>query len=312
MRFGFICGCQSNEVIKMDKKRIGNKVEISGLDELFQIQESKENGITEVSINQLHTFYNHPFRVVDDENMDELVKSIQERGVLNPGIVRPRKGGGYEIISGHRRKRAIEIAGVDKMPVYIRNYSDEEAVIVMIDSNIQRENVLPSEKAHAYKMKYDAMKHQGRKSSGLTLKDLGRDAGESWKTVQRYIWLSRLIEPLMDMVDQKKLGLTQGIDLSGLSEKEQNMVFRRLSSSKRKLRIKNSDQIKKLASAGQLTEETLDLVFEEKREVGKQDLDMKHLRQFFSDSYSDEEIVKITYKLLDAWKNRELNLEIEG
>lgn len=296
----------------MDKKRIGNKVEISGLDELFQIQESKENGITEVSINQLHTFYNHPFRVVDDENMDELVKSIQERGVLNPGIVRPRKGGGYEIISGHRRKRAIEIAGVDKMPVYIRNYSDEEAVIVMIDSNIQRENVLPSEKAHAYKMKYDAMKHQGRKSSGLTLKDLGRDAGESWKTVQRYIWLSRLIEPLMDMVDQKKLGLTQGIDLSGLSEKEQNMVFRRLSSSKRKLRIKNSDQIKKLASAGQLTEETLDLVFEEKREVGKQDLDMKHLRQFFSDSYSDEEIVKITYKLLDAWKNRELNLEIEG
>lgn len=296
----------------MDKKRIGNKVEISGLDELFQIQESKENGITEVSINQLHTFYNHPFRVVDDENMDELVKSIQERGVLNPGIVRPRKGGGYEIISGHRRKRAIEIAGVDKMPVYIRNYSDEEAVIVMIDSNIQRENVLPSEKAHAYKMKYDAMKHQGRKSSGLTLKDLGRDAGESWKTVQRYIWLSRLIEPLMDMVDQKKLGLTQGIDLSGLSEKEQNMVFRRLSSSKRKLRIKNSDQIKKLASAGQLTEETLDLVFEEKREVGKQDLDMKHLRQFFSDSYSDEEIVEITYKLLDAWKNRELNLEIEG
>lgn len=296
----------------MDKKRIGNKVEISGLDELFQIQESKENGITEVSINQLHTFYNHPFRVVDDENMDELVKSIQERGVLNPGIVRPRKGGGYEIISGHRRKRAIEIAGVDKMPVYIRNYSDEEAVIVMIDSNIQRENVLPSEKAHAYKMKYDAMKHQGRKSSGLTLKDLGRDAGESWKTVQRYIWLSRLIEPLMDMVDQKKLGLTQGIDLSGLSEKEQNMVFRRLSSSKRKLRIKNSDQIKKLASAGQLTEETLDLIFEEKREVGKQDLDMKHLRQFFSDSYSDEEIVEITYKLLDAWKNRELNLEIEG
>ena len=294
----------------MDKKRIGNKVEISGLDEIFQIKERKENGITEVYINQLHTFHNHPFRVVDDENIDELVKSIQERGVLNPWIVRPRKGGGYEIISGHRRKRALEIAGVDKMPVYIRNYSDEEAVIVMIDSNIQRENVLPSEKAHAYKMKYDAMKHQGRKSSGLTLKELGKDAGESWKTVQRYIWLSRLIEPLMDMVDQKKLGLTQGIDLSGLSEKEQNIVFRRLSSSKRKLSIKNSDQIKKLASAGQLTEETLNLIFEEKREVGKQDLDMKHLRQFFSDSYSDEEIVEITYKLLDAWKNKKLNLEI--
>lgn len=294
----------------MDKKRIGSKVEISGLDEIFQIRESKDNGITEVCVNQLHTFHNHPFRVVDDENMDELVKSIQERGVLNPGIVRPRKGGGYEIISGHRRKRAIEIAGVDKMPVYIRNYSDEEAVIVMIDSNIQRENVLPSEKAHAYKMKYDTMKHQGRKSSGLTLKELGKDAGESWKTVQRYIWLSRLIEPLMDMIDQKKLGLTQGIDLSGLSEKEQNMVFRRLSSSKRKLSIKKSDQIKKLASAEQLSEETLDLIFEEKREVGKQDLDMKHLRQFFSDSYSDEEIVEIIYKLLDAWKNKKLNLEI--
>lgn len=295
----------------MDKKRIGNKVEISGLDEIFQIKERKENDITEVSINQLHTFHKHPFRVVDDENMDELVKSIQERGVLNPGIVRPGKGGDYEIISGHRRKRALEIAGMDKMPVYIRDYSDEEAVIVMIDSNIQRENVLPSEKAYAYKMKYDAMKHQGRKSSGLTLKKLGKDAGESWKTVQRYIWLSRLIEPLMDMIDQKKLGLTQGIDLSGLSEKEQNIVFRRLSSSKRKLSIKKSDQIKKLASAEQLTEETLNLIFEEKREAGKQDLDMKHLRQFFSDSYSDEEIVEITYKLLDAWKNRKLNLEIE-
>lgn len=296
----------------MDKKRIGNKVEISGLDEIFQIKERKENDITEVSINQLHTFHKHPFRVVDDdENMDELVKSIQERGVLNPGIVRPGKGGDYEIISGHRRKRALEIAGMDKMPVYIRDYSDEEAVIVMIDSNIQRENVLPSEKAYAYKMKYDAMKHQGRKSSGLTLKELGKDAGESWKTVQRYIWLSRLIEPLMDMIDQKKLGLTQGIDLSGLSEKEQNIVFRRLSSSKRKLSIKKSDQIKKLASAEQLTEETLNLIFEEKREAGKQDLDMKHLRQFFSDSYSDEEIVEITYKLLDAWKNRKLNLEIE-
>ncbi len=295
----------------MDKKRIGNKVEISGLDEIFQIKERKENDITEVSINQLHTFHKHPFRVVDDENMDELVKSIQERGVLNPGIVRPGKGGDYEIISGHRRKRALEIAGMDKMPVYIRDYSDEEAVIVMIDSNIQRENVLPSEKAYAYKMKYDAMKHQGRKSSGLTLKELGKDAGVSWKTVHRYIWLSRLIEPLMDMIDQKKLGLTQGIDLSGLSEKEQNIVFRRLSSSKRKLSIKKSDQIKKLASAEQLTEETLNLIFEEKREAGKQDLDMKHLRQFFSDSYSDEEIVEITYKLLDAWKNRKLNLEIE-
>lgn len=295
----------------MDKKRIGNKVEISGLDEIFQIKVRNEKGITEVSINQLHTFHKHPFRVVDDENMDELVKSIQERGILNPGIVRPRKGGGYEIISGHRRKRALEIAGMDKMPVYIRDYSDEEAVIVMIDSNIQRENVLPSEKAYAYKMKYDAMKHQGRKSSGLTLKELGKDAGESWKTVQRYIWLSRLIEPLMDMIDQKKLGLSQGIDLSGLSEKEQNIVFRRLSSSKRKLSIKKSDQIKQLASAEQLTEETLNLIFEEKREPEKQDLDMKHLRQFFSDSYSDEEIVEITYKLLDAWKNRKLNLEIE-
>ena len=152
-----------------------------------------------MELTNLYPFKNHPFRVADDEKMEETVESIEKYGVLVPGIARPRKEGGYEIIAGHRRKRGSELAGRTEMPVIVRNYTDDEATIIMVDSNIQREDILPSEKARAYAMKYEAMKHQGKKSGKITLEEMGEAAGENGKKVQRYIWLSRLSDRLLDL-----------------------------------------------------------------------------------------------------------------
>ena len=157
--------------------------------------------------------------------MQEMIESIREYGILMPGIARQMKGGGYEIIAGHRRKYACEMVGLSTMPMFIRDYTDDEATIIMVDSNIQREDILPSEKSKAYRMKYDAMKHQGSKAGGLTLGELGEAAGESAKTVQRYIWISRLADELLDMVDTKKIGIIQAVDLSFLSEVAQQWVL---------------------------------------------------------------------------------------
>ena len=153
--------------------------------------------MVQVDLAELHPFKNHPFRVLDDKKMEETVESIQKYGVLVPSIVRQREEGGYEIIAGHRRTRGAELAGLRRLPAMIRNYTDDEATIIMVDSNIQREDILPSEKAKAYFMKYEAMKHQGRKGGGSTLEEVGEAAGESGKTVQRYIWLARLTEPVV-------------------------------------------------------------------------------------------------------------------
>ena len=179
--------------------------------------------INEIPLEDLYEFKNHPFRVLDDEKMAETVESIKAYGVLMPGIVRTRAEGGYEIISGHRRKHACELAGLKTMPVIIREYTDDEAVVAMVDSNIQREEILPSEKAHAYSMKYEAWKHQGREG-GHTLDEIGEAAGESGKTVQRYIWLSNLSENLLELVDDKTITIRVGIEISFLTQKEQGWV----------------------------------------------------------------------------------------
>jgi len=180
--------------------------------------------VVEVPLAEIHPFRNHPFKVLDDDKMKETVESIKSYGVLMPGIVRPQAEGGYEMIAGHRRKRGRELAGKNNMPVFVRNYSDDEATIIMVDSNIQREDILPSEKAKAYKMKFEAMKHQGSKnntSGKSSLDEIEEAAGESGKTIQWYIWLSRLTDTLLDMLDNKKLGIVQGVDISYLSEAEQ-------------------------------------------------------------------------------------------
>ena len=208
------------------RSKSAEKIKLTSYEDLFGETE-QDNGekVVYISLDKLHSFKNHPFHVNDDTKMQETIASVEQYGVLVPGIVRPSKNGTYEIISGHRRCRACELAGMDNMPVLIRNLNDDEATIIMVDSNIQREDILPSEKAKAYRMKYDAMKRQGSKEGGLTLGELGEAAGESAKTVQRYIWISRLSDSLLDMVDAKKIGIMQAVDLSFLSEDAQQWVL---------------------------------------------------------------------------------------
>ena len=202
------------------RKNLADKIKLGGYDALFGETEGEQ--IKEVPLSSLHNFNNHPFRVLDDGKMEETVESIRQRGVLVPGIARPRKGGGYEIIAGHRRKHGSELAGKETMPFVVRDYTDDEATVIMVDSNIQREDILPSEKAKAYRMKYDALKHQGKKAGGRTIEEMGEDAGESAKTIQRYLWLSRLSDGLLNLVDRKKLGFMQGVDISFLTEEAQS------------------------------------------------------------------------------------------
>ena len=177
----------------MSKTGSAAKVKLNSFDDLFGTEQPQTGTeqVQEIALSELHEFKGHPFKVLDDEKMQETVESVREHGVLMPGIARPMKDGGYEIIAGHRRRHACELVGLTTMPMFIRDYTDDEATIIMVDSNIQREDILPSEKAKAYRMKYDAMKHQGSKEGGLTLGELGEAAGESAKTVQRYIWISR-------------------------------------------------------------------------------------------------------------------------
>ena len=211
----------------MNKTGSATKVKLNSFDDLFGIEQPQSGieQVQEIALIELHGFKEHPFKVLDDEKMQEMIESIREYGILMPGIARPMKGGGYEIIAGHRRKYACEMVGLSTMPMFIRDYTDDEATIIMVDSNIQREDILPSEKSKAYRMKYDAMKHQGSKAGGLTLGELGEAAGESAKTVQRYIWISRLADELLDMVDTKKIGIIQAVDLSFLSEVAQQWVL---------------------------------------------------------------------------------------
>ena len=217
----------------MSKAGSASKIRLSSIDSLFgntetsnDIDVTKEQ-VIEVPLADLHEFKGHPFRVQDDEKMEETVESVREHGVLVPGIVRIRTKGGYEIIAGHRRKHACELAGLETMPVFVRNLTDDEATIVMVDSNIQREEILPSEKARAYKMKYEAMKHQGAAGgkSGRSLEEMSADSGESAKKIQRYIYLARLNDDLLELVDEKKLGMAQGVDLSFLTQEEQMVLF---------------------------------------------------------------------------------------
>ena len=239
----------------MNKTGSAAKVKLNSFDDLFgdgQPQAGIEQ-VQEIALSELHEFKGHPFKVLDDEKMQETVESVREHGVLMPGIARPRAEGGYEIIAGHRRRHACELVGLDTMPMFIRNYTDDEATIIMVDSNIQREDILPSEKAKAYRMKYEAMKHQGSRAGGLTLDELGGAAGESAKTVQRYIWISRLSEPLLDMVDSGKIGIMQAVDISFLSEDAQQWVLVAIQDTNAVITKQQSAMLKESDKKGELT-----------------------------------------------------------
>ena len=241
----------------------------------------------------------------DDEKMEETTESIRQYGVLVPGIARPRAGG-YEIIAGHRRKRGSELAGKTEMPVIVRNYTDDEATIIMVDSNIQREDILPSEKARAYKMKYEAMKHQGKKSGKNTLDEVGEAAGENAKKVQRYIWLSRLSDGLLAMVDNKKLGFSQGVDISFLAEEAQQWVQVTIEEKGCNVSMVQSAKIKEYGKTGELTLAMVRLILtEEKPKERKVTLKADKISEYFAEDCSSEEIEGIIIQLLDEWKKRQ-------
>ena len=283
-----------------------SKIKMESFDDLFggsNAQEIVAEQIINAPLADLHEFKDHPFKVLDDEKMEETTESIRLYGVRVPGIARPRAGGGYELIAGHRRKHGSERAGKTEMPIIVRNYSDDEATIIMVDSNIQREDILPSEKAKAYKMKYEAMKHQGKKSGKNTLDEVGEAAGENAKKVQRYIWLSRPSDELLEMVDTKKLGFSQGVDISFLSEEAQQWVEVIIEERGCNVSTVQSGKLKEYGKSEELTLAMVRLILtEEKPKERKVTLKADKISKYFSDSYSNEEIENIIISLLDNWK----------
>ena len=272
-------------------------------------REFDENTISMVPLKNLYTFENHPYRVLDDEKMMELVESIKENGVLEPAIVRLRALGGYEIISGHRRKRACELAGMDEMPVFVKNLSDDDAAIMMVDANNQREELLYSEKAWAYRIKYEAMKHQGKSSLGNTSEQLGNETGKSIRQIQRYVRLTYLQEELLDLVDRKKITFKAAEKLSFLNEKEQGMLMDAILEYKVFPNDTMADKMKTLSSVGALDEKQIGNVLLQDMQKGKSfSLSVKAIQKYFPEEYSAEDIEKVIIGLLEKW-NRGMNNE---
>ncbi len=289
----------------MNKRGSADKIKLSSFDDLFGTQEASTGTeqVQEIPLCELHEFRGHPFKVLDDEKMQETVESIKNYGVLMPGIARPRAEGGYEIIAGHRRRHGCELAGLSTMPMFVRDYTDDEATIIMVDTNIQREDILPSEKARAYSMKYEAMKHQGKKGAGNSLDEVGEAAGESGKTVQRYIWLSRLSDELLEMVDKKKIGLVQGVDISFLTEQAQEWVQAIMEETGTNISTVQSAKLKEYGKKGELTMPMVRLILtEEKPRERKVTLKAEKISRYFPEEYSESEIEKVIIELLEAWQ----------
>lgn len=286
--------------------RSASKVKLSSFEDLFGSDtknDEKEEKVVEVFLSELHTFQGHPFRVLDDEKMEETANSIKAYGVLVPGIVRPRKEGGYEIIAGHRRKRGSELAGKETMPVFIRDYSDDEATIIMVDSNIQRENLLYSEKAFAYKMKSEAIKHQGSKGDKHTADEVANGTGESGRTIQRYIRLTFLIKEIMQLVDDKKIPFGIGVDLSYLKPNEQRWVIDFMEKARIYPSSIQAEQLKKYSISEKLTPDIVQLLLEDQKPIPRKVvLKQEKLAGYFTSDYSSEQIEEVIFQLLEEWR----------
>lgn len=285
------------------------KITLEKFDDLFGGSAAQKNGaeqIVNAPLAELYTFKDHPFRVEDDEKMEETTESIRQYGVLVPGIARPRAGGGYEIIAGHRRKRGSELAGKTEMPVVVRNYTDDEATIIMVDSNIQREDILPSEKARAYKMKYEAMKHQGSKGEKFTADLVGEAAGESGRTVQRYIRLTELIAELLDAVDHKVISMKVGEKLSYLSVEEQGWVWDCVKTSSVQIQDRQAECLKAQSKQGLLYPAMVqDILMKKTRSRGQVTIPEKRIADYFPATYNKQQIEEVIYLLLEQWKKRQ-------
>lgn len=270
--------------------------------------------IQQLPIDELHPFVNHPFKVQDDEAMAETVESISQRGILSPLIARPRAEGGYEIISGHRRQYAAKKAGLDTVPVIVRNMTDDDAIILLVDSNIQRENILPSKRAFAFKMKMDAIKRQGARSDltsaqvapKLSSEKIGEDSGMSKDTVKRYIRLTNLIPKLLELVDDKKISFTPAVELSYLDAKQQCDFMEVMDTTQNAPSLSQAQRIKKLAQQGKFS---YDAVYDIMNEVKKSELDTvtiknETLRKYFPRSYTPRQMEEKIIQLLEAWQQQ--------
>lgn len=293
----------------MSRTKALKNVKLTSFDDLFGgkvVEETAETGdVKEIPLSELHEFHNHPFQVRSDEELEEMIESVREHGVLVPGIVRKREQGGYEIIAGHTRKHVCEMLGLETMPVFVKELNDDEASMVMVDSNIQRENIRPSEKAKAYKIKYDAMKNQGK--AGNSLQMMSEESGENYKSIQRYIWLARLNDDLLALVDHKRLGLGQGVSLSALTDEEQRMVYEALCRYPKKLSAVQANTIKQLSVDGKLDEEMLERYLSSaQKQNRKKEITLKNerLAEYFEEETTEEEMMNIIFRLLDTWKQK--------
>ena len=266
-----------------------------------------------MSVSELKPFEAQPFKVLMDESMDELVQSIKESGVLSPLVVRPHKDGGYEILSGHRRATACKLAGRDKVPVIIRHLDDDMAAIFLVDSNLQRENILPSEKAYAYRLKLEAMKRQGRRTDltsdqigpKLSTKQIGKEGGDSQTQVKRYIRLTELIDPLLDLVDNKKLPINSAVELSYLGSKFQSDVAKAIERDETAPSIEQAAKIRRFAESGILSAKAIDRIMrEQKPEKRKVTLKEDMLNQYFPEDFTVKQIEETLVKLLENWSRK--------
>ena len=303
-------------------KSSGRKIELTSLDDLFSTEENRQEAklekIRDIPLSELHPFKNHPFHVRDDEAMMETADSVRQYGVLVPAIARPDANGGYELVSGHRRHRASELAGRETMPVIVRDLDDDAAVLVMVDSNLQRENILPSERAFAYKMKLEAMKHQGERSdrtcgqvghklTGQKSRDiLAAQAGDSARNVQRYIRLTELVPDLLNMVDERKIALNPAYELSFLKKEEQEQLLDAMDSEQATPSLSQAQRLKKYSQEGHLTPDVMCAIMseEKKSEWDRVTLTSETLRKYFPKSYTPKKMQETIVKLLEAWQRQ--------
>ena len=285
------------------KSKSAEKIKLTSYDDLFGTEESNVEGkYTNVPLNQLHPFKNHPFKVLDDEKMQETVESIIQHGVIQPGIVRPCTDG-YEVVAGHRRWRASELAGKTDMPVIIRDLDDDAATVLMVDTNIQRENLLPSEKARAYKMKYEALKHQGSKGDKHTADAVGEKAGDSGRTVQRYIRLASLINGLLELVDEGNIKMVAGERLSYLKAEEQELVLEAVANISIYPSPAQAERLKDMSEKETLSEKSVYALLVKKENSGQSvTISSKKIRNYFPPAYTKAQIEEVIYSLLEQWK----------
>ena len=294
-------------------------VSLKGADDIFSTEESRQEQqreqVQQIPIGELFPFKNHPFKVLDDESMQRTVESVEQYGVLSPLIARPRPEGGYEIISGHRRQHAAQLAGLDTLPVIVRNMDDDAAVLLMVDSNLQRENILPSERAFAYKMKLEALKNQGARSDltsvqvapKLSTEKIGEEVGMSKDNVKRYIRLTNLVPELLDMVDEKKIAFNPAVELSYLDEAQQRDFLEAMNDTQNAPSFSQAQQLKKMAQQGEFSyEKAFDVMGQEKKSE-KDTVTIKNetLRKYFPRSYTPKQMEEKIIQLLDAWQKKQ-------